>query len=440
MTVQQTDQATSYDLDDLIRRDRVHGSLYTEPQVFDQEMAVLYERAWVFVAHESEIKEPGDYLTRRIGRQPVIVARAKDGSIRVMLNRCTHRANLLCRAPEGNAALFRCPFHGWTFSNDGRLQGVSFRGGYDQPMSELRDELGLTQASQVGTYGGFVFANLFGDAGPLEDYLGEAKSAIDRLLALSPEGTIELCAGWMKHRTAANWKIVNEVQVDGYHPLFVHESVYKAIMPAKVDYASDELQVATRDLGGGHSEVDYSPEYRAQDAEFIWFKRIGRDKVPQYVAALEERHGAERAHEIMVDGPPHTFIWPNLFLAEMHVMMVEPLAADDSIQYTAPIALTGADEVNRRALRNAEGAMGPAGFLIADDAEMGERNQLGLAAREPEWVLLARGFSGEQSEPRGLTSYDRTSETPQRGMWSHYKRCMTSADSNSHNDGGVLDD
>lgn len=412
-------------IDQLVRRDRVHGSLYTDAEIFDQEMTDIFENAWVFVGHESEIKEPGDYLTRRIGRQPVIVSRHKDNSIRVMLNRCTHRANRLCRADSGNAALFRCPFHGWTFANDGRLQGVSFRAGYEQDMKELREELSLTRAAQVGTYGGFIFANLYGDAGPLEEYLGRATTAIDRLLSLSPEGAIDLRAGWMKHRTAANWKIVNEVQVDGYHPLFVHESVYKAIMPAKVNYSSDDLLVVTRDLGGGHSEVDYSPEYRSQDAEFIWFKRIGRDKVPNYVETMEEKFGVEETHRRLVDGPPHTFIWPNLFLAEMHVMMVEPLAADDSIQYTAPIALVGAEEVNQRVLRNAEGAMGPAGFLIADDAEMGERNQLGLEARQPQWVILARGFSSERDEERGVTSYDRTSETPQRAMWNHYKKCMS---------------
>jgi phenylpropionate dioxygenase-like ring-hydroxylating dioxygenase large terminal subunit len=418
-------EAAAIDVSELILRDRVHGSLYTDEAIFSKEMTDIFEHGWVFVAHESEIREPGDYLTRRIGRQPVIVARGRDGQVRVLLNRCTHRANRLCAADKGNAALFRCPFHGWTFGNDGKLQGVSFRGGYDQSMTELRSELGLEEAAQLGSYGGFVFANLYGGAGGFDDYLGKAKAAIDRLLSLSPTGTIDFNAGWMKHRTAANWKIVNEVQVDGYHPLFVHESVYKAIMPAKVDYASDELRVATRDLGGGHSEVDYSPEYRAQDAEFIWFKRIAREKVSDYVAMMEQKFGEEETHQRFVDGPPHTFIWPNLFLAEMQVMMVEPLSAGDSIQYTAPISLPGADEVNRRVLRNAEGAMGPAGFLIADDAEMGERNQLGLAAREPEWLIFSRGFSGEKVEDRGLTSYDRTSETPQRGMWAHYKTCMT---------------
>jgi phenylpropionate dioxygenase-like ring-hydroxylating dioxygenase large terminal subunit len=418
------------DFAELVLNDRVHGSLYTDPAIFHREMEVLFQNQWVFVGHESEIREPGDYVRRRIGGQPVIVARGKDNEIRVMLNRCTHRGNMICQSDAGNATLFRCSFHGWTFSNDGRLQGVSFRQGYDQDIREFKSEFGLAQASQVGVYGGFVFANLVGDAGPFDAYIEHARDAIDRLNGMSPEGRIELRAGWMKHDNAANWKIVNEVQVDGYHPLFVHESVYSGVKAAKVDYASDELKVAIRDLGAGHTEVDYSAEYREQDREFIWFSSIPRERVPQYISAMEEHLGEEETHRRLVEGPSHTFIWPNLFLAEMQVMFVEPLSVTRSIQYTSPVSLVGADEMNARIIRQSEGAMGPAGFLIADDAEMGERNQIGLTAQEPEWVLFSRGFSGEREEPRGTTSYDRTSETSQRGMWRHYRELMSADGAN----------
>jgi phenylpropionate dioxygenase-like ring-hydroxylating dioxygenase large terminal subunit len=421
-------RAADVDFADLVRDDRVHGSLYTDPAVFDAEMDRLYEHQWVFIAHESEIKEPGDYVRRRIGTQPVIVARGKDKQVRVLENRCTHRGNMICQADAGNATLFRCSFHGWTFTNDGRLQGVSFRQGYAQDISSFREEFGLGQASQVGIYGGFIFVNLLGDAGPFDDYISTAKPAIDRLVGLAPEGRIELRSGWMKHDNGANWKIVNEVQVDGYHPLFVHESVYSGVKAAKVDYASDQLKLAVRDLGNGHSEVDYAPEYLEQDREFIWFSSIPRSRVPNYVAALEEKLGPEEAHRRLVAGPSHTFIWPNLFLAEMQIMYVEPVAVDRTIQYTAPVSLVGADEMNARIIRQAEGAMGPAGFLIADDAEMGERNQIGLQAKQPEWVLFARGLAEERQEPSGITTYDRTAETSQRGMWRHYRELMTAGE------------
>ncbi|MDT0382796.1 Rieske 2Fe-2S domain-containing protein, partial [Streptomyces sp. DSM 42041] len=153
----------------------------------------------VYVAHESEVSEPGDYLTRFIGHDPVVVVRGKDGVVRVLLNRCTHRANKLCNAEIGNANSFRCPYHGWTFSNTGALQGVPMREGYGDTYRELRAELGLAQAPRVDDYGGFVFASLAPDGPSLLEHLGNATRAIDRLLNLSPTRKIDLRANWMKH-------------------------------------------------------------------------------------------------------------------------------------------------------------------------------------------------------------------------------------------------
>ena len=74
-----------------IRTDRVHGSLYVDPAVFADEMSRIFTRGWVFVGHDSEIPEPGDWLTRRLGREPVIFVRDRDGTLRVLANRCAHR-------------------------------------------------------------------------------------------------------------------------------------------------------------------------------------------------------------------------------------------------------------------------------------------------------------------------------------------------------------
>ncbi|HEY6623010.1 MAG TPA: Rieske 2Fe-2S domain-containing protein, partial [Acidimicrobiales bacterium] len=85
----------------LVQPDRVHGSVYTSTEVFEREMERIFTDGWVFVAHESELPQPGDYVTRRIGRQSVIVSRAKDGSLHVLSNRCTHRGNRICNAEAG---------------------------------------------------------------------------------------------------------------------------------------------------------------------------------------------------------------------------------------------------------------------------------------------------------------------------------------------------
>ena len=124
-----------------IEADRVHGSLYTDPDVFEQELERIWYRTWVFVGHVSEVPAPNDYVRKWIGPQPVIMTRDKQGQIHLLLNRCAHRANLVCDADKGNSSAFRCPYHGWTFANDGRLLGYPFNSGYGG--RALKAELGL---------------------------------------------------------------------------------------------------------------------------------------------------------------------------------------------------------------------------------------------------------------------------------------------------------
>lgn len=208
-----------------------------------------------------------------------------------------------------------------------------------------------------------------------------------------------------------------ENNVDGYHALFTHASVYDAIRPAKVSHVPAKVKTVFRDLGGGHSEIDYSAEYRKLDEEFVWYGRIPRAKLPEYVEALEAAHGPEKAHDALVVGPAHTLIWPNLFLAEMNVMYVEPIATDETIAYTAAVVIPGQEKLNQRTMRRSEGAMGPAGFLIADDGEIGMRNQAGLAARNPEWLELSRGLETDVTDETGIVNSDKSAETPQRGFY-----------------------
>jgi phenylpropionate dioxygenase-like ring-hydroxylating dioxygenase large terminal subunit len=424
MTEIDTRPASRTGVDDLVRPDRVHGSVYTDAEVFELEMEHIFRRGWVYVGHESEVPEPGDYVTRRIGGQPVIFARGKDGEVRVLMNRCAHRGNRLCNAESGNSTSFRCPYHGWTFGNDGSLIGVPMRGGYDKEFLARRAELSLTPAARTDSYRGFFFASLTGEGITLAEHLGRSTAAIDRLLALSPDGRLDLRAGWMKHRHVSNWKMVMENNVDGYHALFTHESVYTAVREAKVSHVPSKVEVYVRDLGQGHSEIDYSAEYTRLDEEFVWFGRAPRAKLPNYVGAMESAHGAEDTHRAFVVGPPHTLIFPNLFLAEMNIMMVEPIAPGETIAYTTPALLAGQDEMNGRMLRRTEGAMGPAGFLIADDGEIGARNQMGLAAQEPEWIVLARGRDTDAADETGLVNHDKSAETPQRGWWKHWAEVL----------------
>ena len=177
--------------DRLIKRDKVHGSLYTDPAIFSEELHKIWYRTWVFVGHESEVSQPGDYVRKRLGLQDVIMTRDGDGVLHLLLNRCAHRGNQVCNDAKGNASAFRCPYHGWTYRNNGELVGFPFFKGYGQ----RKLDLALGRVPRVDSYHGFVFGSFATEGPTLSEHLGAASGEIDRLAQLSPEGRVELTAG-----------------------------------------------------------------------------------------------------------------------------------------------------------------------------------------------------------------------------------------------------
>jgi phenylpropionate dioxygenase-like ring-hydroxylating dioxygenase large terminal subunit len=81
--------SSAFDVDACIRPDRVHRSVYVDPTIFEAELGRIFERSWIYVGHESQVANPGDYYATRLGRNPVVMVRAKDRKIRVFLNRWT---------------------------------------------------------------------------------------------------------------------------------------------------------------------------------------------------------------------------------------------------------------------------------------------------------------------------------------------------------------
>lgn len=408
----------------LIRPDRVHGSLYTDPRVFADELARIWYRTWIYVGHESEVPEPGDYVRKTLGRQDVIMTRGADGAVRLLLNRCAHRANLVCEAERGNAKSFRCPYHGWTYRNTGELIGFPFNQGYGGK-GTIESELSLAAVPRTGSHQGFVFGSMAAEGPSLAEHLGEAAGELDRLARLSPEGKVELTAGWLRHRTRANWKLLAENETDGYHPQFVHGSIFSVTQSPIGALYSDKSTAVTRDLGHGHSENDLRPEFRRAGAPMRWFGTTP-ERVPGYVARMCETYG-EAAEQILVEGAPHVMVFPNLFVAEIQVFVIQPVSAGECVQHSTAVQLAGAPELNRRMISQSVGSVGPAGMLLADDTEMYERNQRGVAMLRPEWLDLRRGLHRERTDERGLKVGTATDETGMRGFWAHYLSLMEAA-------------
>lgn len=405
--------------DELVRPDRVHGSLYTDPEIFAEEMAKIYYTTWVYVGHESEVPEPNDYVVKPFGPQSVIMSRSSAGEIHLLQNRCAHRGNLVCDAPKGNSTAFRCQYHGWTYASDGSLLGFPYKKGYEGADKSL---LGLGRVPRVASYQGFVFGS-FATAGPsLIEHLGAAAGEIDRLVRLSPSGKIKLTAGWLKHKAKANWKMLLENETDGYHPQFVHSSIFTVGDSGIGALYSDNAAAVSRDLGNGHTENDLRPEFRKLGNVMGWFGTT-EDKVPNYVAKMREKHGAA-AEEILIEGSPHLMVFPNLFIAEIQIFVIQPVSVDETVQHVTAIQFEDGEEMNRRLLQQTVGSVGPAGFLLADDSEMYERNQRGVQARNPEWLMVNRGANRERTDENGHRIGYSTDEVPIRAIWAHYKTLM----------------
>jgi phenylpropionate dioxygenase-like ring-hydroxylating dioxygenase large terminal subunit len=225
------------------------AKIFSDPEIFDLEVERLFTRTWLFVGHTSEVPNPGDYALRKLAKDSVLFVRGRDGKIRVLLNACRHRGMMVCRNERGNAASFRCPYHGWIYGNTGDLLGVpASTEGYGDSLD--RSRWGLIPVPRVEEYNGLVFANLDPEASSLDDYLGEMKWYLDIMTKRSDAG-LEVLGAPRRWEIPANWKWPADNFVgDSYHTGFVHDAVAEiGLLPQKSD---DPLWSISVSLNHGH--------------------------------------------------------------------------------------------------------------------------------------------------------------------------------------------
>ncbi|WP_424137879.1 aromatic ring-hydroxylating oxygenase subunit alpha [Roseomonas chloroacetimidivorans] len=196
----------------------ISRDIFVDPRVYQLELEKLFTRAWLFVGHESQIPNPGDFFTSRMGEESVILCRDKKGEVHVFLNSCRHRGMKVCRYEQGNTSLFTCPYHSWTYATDGKLQGVPlYKSLYDGVLD--RSEHSLIEVPRLVKYKGTIWASWDAQAPDFFEYLGDAKQHLDQALDCRDgrEGGSEVI-GVHKWIIPANWKLAAENFLgDTYH-------------------------------------------------------------------------------------------------------------------------------------------------------------------------------------------------------------------------------
>lgn len=407
----------------LVKPDRAHTSLYNDPAIFDQEMDRIFNKTWVWVAHESEVKDPGSFVTTYIGRQPVIVVKDRKKQIHVLLNRCRHRAATVCEQRRGKANSFVCPYHGWGYGLDGSLRGVPMLEGYTEDFD--KGDYSLVSV-RTESYAGLIFATLDDDAQPLTDFLGNAKPWID-LFMKQGGGFPVATGGEHKFRFPGNWKIQLENTTDAYHFPVVHKSFLDSL-----DSQAEELfsfldgDGFVQELDNGHSVMVMIPEL--VDLEENLDADIP-DRFTDLAHSLSKDYSELEVKRIVraVGGSGFNVnLFPNLACSMAFFRVLRPVSPTETeIRHIAITMDGGPKEANRMRLRLHEHFQGPMGFGSPDDAEAWERVQRGAQAGPDMWIMLNRGLAGDGQGPDGSNRGDVSAETGMRAAYQMWLRMMT---------------
>ena len=193
------------------------GRIYWDPEILRTELDQFFYRNWLCIGREEQVAQAGDFLTRQIGRESVLIVRGTDRTVRGFYNLCRHRGTRVVLAPEGSGAhSFICPYHSWSYDLEGHLIGALHMKGQEE---FDRQEYGL-HPIRVDRWGGFLWANLEPDGPGLAASLGPFFARFARF----PIADLRLGAR-KEYEVEANWKVLVENFSECYHCAPVHPSL-----------------------------------------------------------------------------------------------------------------------------------------------------------------------------------------------------------------------
>lgn len=397
---------------------RIPFMAYTDAELHKKELErFFYTKHWNYVGLEAEIPNAGDYKRTVVGERSVILVRDADGGISVVENVCAHRGMQFCRERHGNKKEFVCPYHQWSYTLKGDLQGVPFRRGVKQdgkvnggmPADFKTTDHGLNKL-KVAARGGVVFASFDHDVESLEEFLGPTiLGYFDRLF----NGRKLTILGYNRQRIPGNWKLMQENIKDPYHPGLLHtwfvtfglwraDNKSELKMDARHRHAA---MISTRGQSGKADQVtqvsSFKESMQLHDPRFLdivpepWWEgptAVMMTLFPSVI--LQQQVNSVSTRHIQPDGHgAFDFVWTHFGFE------------DDS------------EEMTQRRLRQAN-LFGPAGFVSADDGEVIEFSQQGFEQKPYHRTLAELG-----GREVGDTDHMVT-ETLIRGMYAYWREVM----------------
>lgn len=427
----------------LVQPTAVHKRVYTDQAIFDLEIERIFNKTWLYVAHESQLRKPGDFVRTRLGTQDYIVNRGEKGEINVIQNRCTHRGATLCHEHQGNTMRLVCGYHQWMFELSGTLRALPHKQSYPDSFKPESEQFALKRAPRIAEYRGFIFASLSPTGPSLEAFLGPMLGAIDNLVDRSPTGQIELTSTTFRLEYKGNWKMHHENANDTIHPGVVHNSsVQTARQHGPTHSPFDAGQTREMLQGNGFNKKEWEGiEQVAVPGGHSYMDGIYRNGLlarkevdpvrDEYEDLMFKVYGVERTRQILDLDRFNNLIYPNINInAQYHQMrIVHPIAPDRTLVISQCFKLVGAPEaIFHRAVRFLTNLGSPASMIYGDDATIFERCNMGLrASGDDVWIDMQRGMGFEHLLPDGSTTGAAT-EAPIRSQFHAWLDYMTAGD------------
>ncbi|PWA11963.1 p-cumate dioxygenase [Pueribacillus theae] len=408
---------------------KVSRRAFLDQDILELEKRKVFDKCWLYLGHESEVANNGDFIMRDVGGRNLIFNKDSNGEIHAFLNTCPHRGALVCRDRRGNSKTFQCFYHAWTFNNKGQLIGQpGARDGYPKDVN-CDGSLNLYEVPRLESYRGMIFINFDINAVGLEEYLAGAKEYIDLIMDQSEVG-MEILGGTHEYSVRANWKLLCENSADGYHGLPTHATYFQYLtetnkngkMPAPGTNYNE-----AKDLGNGHSvtEKNMLPWGRPVAR---WVPSMGekaKHDIEKIQQRLIERFGEKRAKRIY-ENDYNMIIFPNLVINNIMAITIrtfypiEPGYMEVNQWALAPKEEN--TEFKSRRLNNYLEFLGPGGFASPDDNEALELCQQGYAnANEVKWNDISKGMN---KELRGEVPHS-SDEYHMRVFWTRWNEMLT---------------